>query len=170
MMRSRRSWVLILALLIETVTLPSLAYAASEEKAPAGFSLPSFGSRDGENSLRRLEIISLGAFPIMLFYADFTFDMVRFLASGFDGGYAPWPFKSSSSFSPGDAERLARIGVALGASIGVGIADALIRERAQAKEEAEARAVESAMDAQSQAGPGVSAPSPAPSPSGNGGP
>jgi len=162
----RRTYSLVLALLVATFAFPSRASAESEGKAPEVFSLPSFGSKGGENSLRRFEIIAFGAFPIMLFYADFTFDLARYVASGFEGIYAPWPFKSSTSFTPGDAERLARIGVALGASIGVGIADALIRAKAQATEEAGARAAESAMDARSQAGLGASEPAPA----GNGGP
>jgi hypothetical protein len=165
-MRSGRSWILAVVCAVAAIALAPPACAATGEKAPSGFSLPSFGSKDGESTLRRFEIISLGAFPIMLFYSDFSFDLVRFLASGFNGQYAPWPFKSSSSFSPEEGERLARIGVALGASIGVGIADALIRARSLAKEAAAVRAAESASDVPPPNGLG----SPEPPPSGNSGP
>ncbi|MCK7480367.1 MAG: hypothetical protein M0C28_26285 [Candidatus Moduliflexus flocculans] len=42
---------------------------------------------------RRFEIISLGAFPILLFYTRVAFDLRRWVGNGFDATYAPWPLQ-----------------------------------------------------------------------------
>ncbi len=79
-----------------------------------------------ENPLRRFEIVSLGAFPIMLFYSDFGFDLQRYFAHNFDSFYAPWPFKNPTSAPITDLDRYTRIGAALGACMIVGGIDAYI--------------------------------------------
>lgn len=84
--------------------------------------------------LRRMEIISLGAFPIILFYTRFAFDTKRFLESGlggdgFDAALAPWPFKSEDSYEPSDEEQLSSVAVAGVLSLAFGLADALLTAR-----------------------------------------
>lgn len=81
--------------------------------------------------LRRLEIISLGAFPILLFYTRFAFDTARFIDSGFDDdGFdatlAPWPFKTEDSYEPTDDEQWTSVGVAAGLSLVFGLVDMLV--------------------------------------------
>ncbi|MDA8424738.1 MAG: hypothetical protein M0Z80_01255 [Treponema sp.] len=99
---------------------------------------PGFGPTDTkpEDPWRRFEIISIGAFPISLFYMGFGFDLGGYIGSGFDSRYAPWPFQNSSSILPTDSQRLGRIGAAIGLSLVIGGIDAIIH---QAKIKAEAR-------------------------------
>ena len=99
-------------------TLPVATAAAVSSTAPP------FAPTAPENPFRRFEIVSLGAFPIMLFYSDFGFDLQRYSAHNFDSLYTPWPFKSPTSAPLTDSERYARIGVALGACVIVGAIDA----------------------------------------------
>lgn len=94
-------------------------------EAPAA--LAPIAGVDGEDPLGRLAIVSLGSFPILLFYTDFSFDLGKFLINGFDANYAPWPFKSEYSNAPSMGEKAARIGVAIGASAAVGAIDYFIR-------------------------------------------
>jgi hypothetical protein len=82
---------------------------------------------DGENPWARLGIVTVGSFPIMLFYTDFSFDLGAFALHGFDSTYAPWPFKSEYSATLTQAEKGTRIGVAIGASVAVGLIDFFIR-------------------------------------------
>jgi hypothetical protein len=89
-----------------------------------GTALPTIVTEKGENAFSRLEIVSFGSFPIMLFYTGFAFDLQRFFANGFDSAYAPWPFQSSYSAPLSDSDRITRLGVALGASLIVGGIDA----------------------------------------------
>lgn len=77
--------------------------------------------------LRRFEIVSFGAFPIMLFYSNLGFDISRYARSGYDPFYAPWPLKSEYSYKPTTPEILASIGTAALLSVGVGTLDAIIR-------------------------------------------
>ena len=79
-----------------------------------------------ENPFSRFEIVSLGSFPIMLFYTGFTFDLGRYVANGFSASYAPWPFQNEYSAALTDSDRLTRIGAALGASMVVGAIDAYL--------------------------------------------
>jgi hypothetical protein len=81
-----------------------------------------------ENPISRLEIVSLGSFPILLFYTGFVFDLQRFVANNFDTAYAPWPIQSSYSAQLTDSERLTRIGVALGGCLIVGCVDAYLHQ------------------------------------------
>ena len=104
---------------------PSSA-ATTAASPPAAASALAFVPAASENPFRRFEIVSLGAFPIMLFYADFGFDLQRFFAHNFDSYYAPWPFKNPTSAPITDTDRYERIGVALGACVIVGGIDAFI--------------------------------------------
>jgi hypothetical protein len=96
------------------------------ETAPNADALPKLDQGKAENPLSRFEIVSLGSYPITLFYVDFAFDFQRFIANGRDPAYAPWPFKGTFSTSLSDSERLTRLGVALGVSFAVGALDAMI--------------------------------------------
>jgi hypothetical protein len=99
---------------------------------------PGFGETKAkpENPWRRFEIVSVGAFPISLFYMGFGFDLGGYIGSGFDSRYAPWPFQSSASVLPTDSQRVVRIASAVGLSLVIGGIDAIIHA---AKIKAEAR-------------------------------
>ncbi|HWR10512.1 MAG TPA: hypothetical protein VN445_01700 [Rectinemataceae bacterium] len=79
--------------------------------------------------LRRIAIISVGSFPIALFYTNFVFDIARFAGNGFDVQYAPWPFKNQYSAEVSSGETFLRLGVSLGVSTVIGVLDALIRRK-----------------------------------------
>jgi len=121
-------------------TAPSAAAPTGTGAAGASPSAlpPGFGQTEAkpENPWRRFEIVSIGAFPISLFYMGFGFDLGGYIGSGFDSRYAPWPFQNSSSVLPTDSQRLGRIGAAVGLSLVIGGIDAIIH---QAKIKAAAR-------------------------------
>jgi hypothetical protein len=107
---------------------PAAAAAQAAPAAPAAGALPSgFRKASSENPWRRFEIIAFGAFPIMLFYVNFSFDIGNFLSNDFDRRYAPWPFKGDNAVDPDEGEYLLRLAVATGASLAFSAADALIR-------------------------------------------
>jgi hypothetical protein len=135
--RARRQSTASLIALILLAALPSLAQSqaaapaasapASSQAAaaPAAAALPVLPAGP-ENPYRRFEIVSLGSFPIMLFYSGFSFDLGRYFANDFNPLYAPWPFQNQYSAPLTDADRYARIGAALGACVVVGAIDAYI--------------------------------------------
>lgn len=103
--------------------------AAKTQAQVNGSSVPE-PYRDGEfppwvTGLRRFEIVSLGAFPILLFYARFGFDLKRYIENGFSAAYAPWPFKSETSYKPTDDEQIQGVLTAAALSLAFGTLDAI---------------------------------------------
>jgi hypothetical protein len=105
------------------------ALAPAAQAAPAGDALPKLEQAKAENPVSRFEIVSLGSYPITLFYVDFAFDFQSWLAHGRDANYAPWPVKGVFSTSLTDSQRLTRLGAALGLSFAVGAVDAIIHAK-----------------------------------------
>jgi len=75
--------------------------------------------------LRRFEIISLGAFPILLFYTRFGFDLKRYVENGFSAEYAPWPLKTETSYAMTDEEQILSVATAAGLSLAFAALDAI---------------------------------------------
>ena len=100
--------------------VPSTAATA----APADDALPRLEEAKLENPFSRFEIVTLGSFPITIFYADLGFDLKAWIASGYNSAYAPIVGATNSSLT--DSQRLQRLGVALGISFLVGTIDAII--------------------------------------------
>lgn len=86
-------------------------------------------------SLRRFEIVSLGAFPILLFYSRIALDTGRYVDNGFDSRYAPWPFRNEYSYKPDSTEQWLAVKVALGLSLGVGVLDYFLLSRRKGKQQ-----------------------------------
>jgi hypothetical protein len=86
-------------------------------------------------SLRRFEIVSLGAFPILLFYSRIALDTGRYVGNGFDASYAPWPFRNEFSYKPDSNEQWLAVKVAVGLSLGVGVLDYFLLSRQKARQE-----------------------------------
>ena len=105
---------------------PAASAPAAAPAASAPAAAPLVLPAGPENPYRRFEIVSLGSFPIMLFYSGFCFDLGRYFANDFNSLYAPWPFQNQYSAPLTDADRYARIGAALGACVVVGAIDAYI--------------------------------------------
>lgn len=80
--------------------------------------------------VRRFEIVSLGAFPILLFYTRFAADLQRYIANHFDGAFVPWPFKNENSYTPTDSEQISYVLTAAGLSLAFGAIDAILVFRA----------------------------------------
>ncbi len=78
------------------------------------------------NTIRRYEIVSLGAFPILLFYTRFGFEIQRFIQNGFASAYVPWPFKNENSYVPTDEEQLQSVLTAAGLTVAFGVLDAIM--------------------------------------------
>jgi hypothetical protein len=81
--------------------------------------------------LRRFEIITLGSFPIVLFYTRLGFDLNRYIKSasspeGADPSFRPWPFKNINSYKPTDSEQWLYISIAAGVSVLVGVVDYIL--------------------------------------------
>jgi hypothetical protein len=115
-------------LLVSAFPLTADTAKAADASKAAASALPTDEDvvKPPENPLLRFEIVSLGSFPITVFYTDFLFDLALYFSNGFDSNYAPWPFNGSSSSSLTDNESLVRLGAALGLSLTVGAVDWLI--------------------------------------------
>ncbi len=77
-------------------------------------------------ALRRFEIVSLGAFPLLLSYTRLAVDIARFVGNDFAPGYAPWPFKPTNAVPFTAEEQWSCIFVAAGLAAAFGLADAII--------------------------------------------
>ncbi len=114
-----------LALFLSLALASARAFAqAAPSPLPAPYEASEFP--DWALKLRRWEIVSLGVFPIALFYSRLSFDFGRYAGSGFQPEYAPWPFKNEYSYRPSDDEQRTAFLVAAGLSLAVGGIDALI--------------------------------------------
>lgn len=77
-------------------------------------------------ALRRFEIVSLGAFPLLLSYTRLAVDIARFVGNDFAPGYTPWPFKPTNAVPFTAEEQWSSIFVAAGLAAAFGLADAII--------------------------------------------
>ncbi|HOX92649.1 MAG TPA: hypothetical protein PLC54_06975 [Spirochaetales bacterium] len=78
------------------------------------------------HELRRWEIVSLGSFPIALFYTKLAFDFARYASNGFDPRFVPWPFKNEFSYAPSAGEQRTMFLSAAAVAAVAGFADWLI--------------------------------------------
>jgi hypothetical protein len=87
--------------------------------------------------LRRAEIVFFGSLPFSLALTFETWDIGRFVASGFDPLRAPWPLRAGSVIGAGytPAEKGWLIAAAVTVSAGVSVADFLLGRRARARED-----------------------------------
>jgi len=97
---------------------------------PAGDVLPKAyraENKNPENPFIRFGIIAFGSYPITLTYTNFVWGMVEYVSSGFSSSYIPWPFNLSGTSSITEGEHWERMEVAGYISLGVAVADAIIR-------------------------------------------
>jgi len=76
--------------------------------------------------LRRWDIITFGVFPFSLFVVTFATDTIRWIDSGGDARYAPWPFKSAGAIEMSSVEFGRSILIAAGLSVIIGLVDYFI--------------------------------------------
>jgi hypothetical protein len=136
--RSRRGFAaLVLAAIFACASTVGAAAQAVPAAAAAGTTsaagsanadaLPDLAEAKSENILLRFEIVTLGSFPITLFYTDLGFDIYRYFDKlNTDPDNSSYYIPLFNSIVLKDEESLQRLGVALGLSVSVGIADAVI--------------------------------------------
>jgi len=100
---------------------------ANQSSLPEPYSADEFPS--WAVGLRRFEIVSLGAFPLILFYTNFVFDISRFVEKGFAADYVPWPFKNESSYKLSNEEQIQSVAVAAVVSLVFGALDSFLMWR-----------------------------------------
>lgn len=76
--------------------------------------------------LRRAEIITFGAFPIMVFFSRLFIDIYLTATHNWDNSYAPWPFTGPNSVSLTTDEVKLMFGIAALASVIVSVSDHFI--------------------------------------------
>jgi hypothetical protein len=130
--RASRAAAIAAVLLLLAAGFPRAAGAQAQQ---SGSAIPLTAPAKPENPYSRFAIVSLGSFPIMIFYTDFAIDMGNMLLHLSDpnyGYYAPWPFKTQLSYVPPDTapigrdSKAGRLAAALGACLVVGAIDAYI--------------------------------------------
>lgn len=121
---------IVLILVLITICLSALSSQTVASAAlPAPYSSGEFP--EWARVLRRFEVISIGVFPVALFYTRVGFDLYRYSTNGFESQYLPWPFKSEYSYKPETSvynqEQLQTMLIAGLFSLAFAGADALIR-------------------------------------------
>jgi hypothetical protein len=87
--------------------------------------------------LRRAEVIFFGSLPFSLFFTFEAYDLGRFVVTGFDPLFMPWPLRAGSEIGAGytPAEKGWLIASAITVSLGVSVADYLLGRRPRARED-----------------------------------
>jgi hypothetical protein len=135
----------------------TVAASASPTASPALPELSEVNEGKPENPFYRFEIVSLGSYPITLFYVGLAFDFKRYSDNGFDSAYVP--LFSDDSLT--DSDRWVRLGAALCVSCVVGAIDAIIHDsKVKAAKRLRAAEADAAAAAASKAEPEPSAASP----------
>jgi len=95
--------------------------------------------------MRRWEIVAFGSFPFAMFFSTIGMDLHRWnSANGMDWGnrrYAPWPLKSAGAVPMTNSEQRLTIGIAIGLSAGIAVADHLIVQARRRRDRRRAEAI-----------------------------
>jgi hypothetical protein len=76
--------------------------------------------------LRRAEVILIGSIPFTMFFTFESYDTYRYVTSGLDPYYAPWPFRPGSAQQYTTQEKTGIVVSALSLSLLIAAADYLI--------------------------------------------
>jgi hypothetical protein len=104
-------------------------FQAAAQNNQASSANPVFDTTDFPRwalDLRRWDIITFGVFPFSMFLVTFTSDMIRYADNGFDGRYAPWPFKPAGGYTMTNDEYMRTFLIAAGLSATIAIVDLII--------------------------------------------
>jgi hypothetical protein len=161
MIRSARPRRILLALL--AIAAAGASLSAQVKPVPEPYKAEEFSPflRD----LRRFEIVSIGSFPLTVFYSTFCYDSYRFVAKSAEAGaldprFLPWPLKGPDYVPMNKDEKTGVLIAAAGASIVVGVLDYLIlkeRLRAESRRQALEKAQAALGKAKDGAPPAASA-------------
>jgi hypothetical protein len=108
---------------------------AEEQHVPVPYAPDEFPA--WTQDLRRAEIIFFGSLPFSLFFTFEAYDVGKFVVSGFDALVSPWPLRAGAEIWAGysTAEKGWLIASAFTLSLGVSVADFLIRHRPAKRED-----------------------------------
>ena len=124
------SLVLVLSLAAGLAPLAAQTTAGTESMVP-NIEFPQW-SKD----LRRGEIVAFGTLPFSWLVSTVTMDISRTIAHDGSQDYWPWPLKPTGAPTMTNSEFITAIGVALGISVAVAIADYIIIRHKRGKAEA----------------------------------
>jgi len=111
---------------INPPSVPAKAAKKTAEQTPEG---PPQWAKD----LRRGEIIAFGSLPFTFFFTQTFMDLYRTATHGWDGRYAPGPFKSAGAIPMTDTELKIMFGITVSASVLVAVVDHFIVKHKRAK-------------------------------------
>ena len=89
--------------------------------------------------LRRIEVITFGAFPFAYFFTNFGVDTYRWATNGWDRRYAPWPFDAAGSVDKTQDERFMTLGLSVGTAFLIALIDYTIVLVKRGRKERESR-------------------------------
>ena len=117
----------------------ALPLHAQSSAANPGQGFDMTGFPQWTKDLRRAEIVAIGSFPFTLFFTTFFYDAYRTTSHGGDMRYAPWPINPAGSIGMTQNEHLLTLGIAVGGSILIAVADHIIVRYRRSKQEQELR-------------------------------
>lgn len=124
-MRRTRRVALLLAVLTVAAGVPTPAQEQEQEQAPAPEPYTRGEFSASMQTLRRAEIIAVGAFPFTLLFTILVYDYARWAGQGFAGEEAP--FRRPAGEDPfSDDEKVAIAISAAGVAVAVAVADYLL--------------------------------------------
>lgn len=139
-MRSHRAVLAALLLAVSTAgafaaDAPPATPPGADERVPEPYRPEEFPG--WALDLRRAEVVFFGSLPFSLFFTFEAYDLGRFVATGFDPLYAPWPMRAGAEIGAGytPAEKGWLIASAITVSLGVSVADYLLGRRARTRED-----------------------------------
>jgi len=98
---SRRAGLGALALAL-VLALAAAVPAAADDHVPKPYSPDEFNA--WMKAFWRADAIAVGSFPFSIFLTLEVFDTYRYVSSGFQSAYAPWPLGSGSAITYTDTE------------------------------------------------------------------
>jgi hypothetical protein len=119
----RRLTALLLILLAASTAYPQTPVATA---TPAAAEQTKTVFPQWARDLRRGEIIAFGAFPFMMFFSILSVDLYRSATHNWDSRYYPWPVKPPGAIEMDRDEHTLTLGIAIGGSLVIALADHLI--------------------------------------------
>ena len=112
---------------------PLEAQSSSTTSSPIAFDMTGFPQ--WTKDLRRGEIVAFGSFPFTMFFSSFFMDIYRASNNDWDMRYAPWPVKAAGAVNMTQDEHFLVLGIAIGSSILIAVADHFIVRYQRNKQE-----------------------------------
>jgi hypothetical protein len=138
----KKAWLLGLLLLI----LPFAIHAQTQTRTVNEISSFSIQPTEEEfplwaKDLRRAEIITFGSLPFTMLFSTIAVDTYLMATHDWDIRYAPWPIRGAGAIEMSVDQRILTLGIALGSSILISVADNIIIQVKRSREAEKAAAL-----------------------------